>query len=107
MSKHTPTDWGLDGKYNVINADNRGICTTGGYSDESKHYHEENKANAQFIVKACNLHGQLKATCSELLEHLSFSIDSAECDDERDTMQQIYDSACELLTKEEATDGEQ
>lgn len=76
--EHTPLPWAIKdiGDMQIltsVEAGKRGICSTGGYSDNRDHSaHDESEANAAYIVKACNafpeLVGALKEAISELEE---------------------------------------
>lgn len=72
MSKHTPIPWSTDGAYVLPLADQAkaqpgtlfvAMC---GISS-SYRPPEETKANAEFIVRACNNHDALVATVRDLL----------------------------------------
>lgn len=71
MTKHTPTPWRIDKRCStlIVAAKDRGICSTGGYSDNSINSEDllnENKANAELIVRACNSHEALLSALIEL-----------------------------------------
>ena len=103
MSKHTPTPWKMSeeniGRYDGgIYADAKHITDRIEIATVEGQGEQRQKANAQFIVKACNLHDELVGIIKELTS---------------DIRSDCYDRKCEgcswckakqLLTKAEATD---
>ena len=65
MSEHTPTPW----KYDILDDDNFGISA--GWTDIATVYNRDDsptdKANAEFIVRACNSHGDLLAALKAIV----------------------------------------
>lgn len=64
--KHTPGPWEVNvrSKFSVYGANNRGICSTGGYQcncDDG--VYDENAANARLIAEAPELLFCLKSLC--------------------------------------------
>ena len=60
--KHTELPWRINKRASMlVEANNRSVCSTGGYSNisEGDAVYDENQANAAFIVKACNNHYQM------------------------------------------------
>jgi len=60
---HTPTPWKRNKRASMlIENENRSVASTGGYQDISRsdEVHNENEANAAFIVKAVNNHESLE-----------------------------------------------
>lgn len=68
---HTPLPWKIGRVDTLVTAaDQRGICSTGGYADnriDSEELAEENRANAAFIVRACNSHYDLLEALEALM----------------------------------------
>ena len=63
MNKHTPVPYEILYETNVVKG-NRVVANCGGYSDNANpNTLEDNKANAHFIVTACNAHADLLAAC--------------------------------------------
>ena len=68
MSKHTPVPYEILYGTNVVKG-NRIVANCGGYSDNmNPNTLEDNKANAHFIVTACNAHADLLAACEAVVE---------------------------------------
>lgn len=75
-TKRTPTPWrnsSAMGKTNIESLSGRFVAGTGGYSDNysNMRYVEENEANAEFIVQACNAHDDLVGALVALLGSLA------------------------------------
>ena len=75
MSKHTPVPWvkrvhelGIKGT-DIYGVDDTFITSVGDYS--SKNSFSEQRANAEFIVLACNNHEKLLEACKKALESLN------------------------------------
>lgn len=79
---HTPTPYHVEKEFNVFDANRRSVCTTGGRSGTQNDY-EENVANAEFIVAACNEYTRLKAIES-ILEDFFLIPDIAAQDESED-----------------------
>ena len=62
--KHTPTPWFADGIIIESKSGNIGLMNLARPEDESK-------ANAAFIVKACNMHKELVEALKEVLDTLN------------------------------------
>ena len=67
--KHTSLPWSINTKaLGLIESESahRSCASASSYSDGSESAHEENKANAAFIVKACNSHEKLLGALIDL-----------------------------------------
>ena len=72
--KHTPTPWTINTRASsLVEYGRRSICTCGGYSDGTEETHDENLANAEFIVKAVNNHYQLLEALEACVKEIPFT----------------------------------
>ena len=72
MSKHTPVPYEILYGTNVVKG-NRIVANCGGYSDNTNpNTLEDNKANAHFIVTACNAHAALLKVCERIQQETYF-----------------------------------
>jgi len=72
--KHTSLPWSINTKaLGLIESESahRSCASASSYSDGSEAAHEENEANAAFIVKACNNHQKLLDAMKGLVASIS------------------------------------
>jgi hypothetical protein len=112
MAEHTPTPWQLteEDTFNMgcraIVADfaETPICHVENWADDET-AGAEAKANAKFIVQACNCHGDLVQAMEQLLDDISMFFDHPTNAPEDNTAGR-FDYAYEVLAKvKEARDG--
>lgn len=70
MSKHTHTPWRIKHQYNITDDNNRSVSTCGGFSDMTEESHNENLANAAYIVHCVNNHEALVDALRKAINHL-------------------------------------
>lgn len=104
MSKHTHTPWRIKHQYNITDDNNRSVSTCGGFSDMTEESHNENLANAAYIVHCVNNHEalveflyNLAAACSQLVEFGEFSEDGP--------MAEMVNNALELCNSQKEQDA--
>ena len=75
--KHTPTPWEIDEGDVRIKSDDYEVCRASdlpssfGKYDYGDKGEEEQKANAEFIVRACNVYDELVEACKSALSALN------------------------------------
>lgn len=67
MIEHTPIPWHVTESIDIRRCPDSFICTCNGYSDGSAIWFEQDQANAEFIVRACNSHKDLVTACKAML----------------------------------------
>jgi len=76
--EHSPTPWVYNKwtKTTIETKDGRNVCSTGGFQDSanSKQAHDENLANAAFIVTAVNSHEKLVSLIRRMKPYLAFGL---------------------------------
>jgi hypothetical protein len=77
MGEHTPTPWnlGVDGIGDIFDAENMSVAKTDSWNVGTRRTPKTNRANAAFIVDACNNHDRMRSALQLVRKYMQEDVD--------------------------------